>query len=85
MFVSVIHLMGNYRVYYDSQGKQKRGTNYLSDSPSIYPLLPQESVPFTFVVMDAAGAALVVTLYNLSPGRGVIIGKYNPCPGRGVI
>jgi len=34
----------------------------------------EESVPFTFVVMDAAGAALVVTLYNLSPGRGVIIG-----------
>ena len=41
----------------------------------IYALVVQESVPFTFIMMDAMGEPLVVTLYNLSPGRGVIIGK----------
>jgi len=33
-----------------------------------------DTVPFTFCLMDKEGSCLVVTLYNLSPGRGVIIG-----------
>lgn len=33
-----------------------------------------DSVPFTFCLMDKTSRCLVVTLYNLSPGRGVIIG-----------
>jgi len=34
----------------------------------------EESVPFTFCLMDAHQQILVVSLYNLSPGKGVIIG-----------
>jgi len=34
----------------------------------------EETVPFTFHLMDSDESILVVTLYNLSPGRGVIIG-----------
>jgi len=33
-----------------------------------------DSVPFTFCLIDKTSRCLVVTLYNLSPGRGVIIG-----------
>ena len=31
-------------------------------------------MPFTFQIMDKDESILVVTLYNLSPGKGVIIG-----------
>ena len=34
----------------------------------------EDSVPFTFIIVDKGGTPLVVTLYNLSPGKGVIIG-----------
>ena len=34
----------------------------------------EDSVPFTFIMSDASGDCIVVTLYNLSPGKGVIIG-----------
>ena len=34
----------------------------------------EDSVPFTFIMSDSKGDCLVVTLYNLSPGKGVIIG-----------
>ena len=34
----------------------------------------EDSVPFTFIMSDSSGDCLVVTLYNLSPGKGVIIG-----------
>ena len=34
----------------------------------------EDSVPFTFIMSDSGGDCLVVTLYNLSPGKGVIIG-----------
>jgi len=34
----------------------------------------EDTVPFTFIMVDQAGGSLVVTTYNLSPGRGVIIG-----------
>jgi len=33
-----------------------------------------DSVPFTFCLMDRQGHCLAVSLYNLSPGKGVIIG-----------
>ena len=35
----------------------------------------EETVPFTFCIMDLEETVTVVTLYNLSPGRGVIIGQ----------
>ena len=31
-------------------------------------------MPFTFIIVDSSGSPVVVTLYNLSPGKGVIIG-----------
>jgi len=34
----------------------------------------EDSVPFTFCLADSETSILLVTLYNLSPGRGVIIG-----------
>ena len=34
----------------------------------------ENSVPFTFCMIDRTGQCLAVTLYNLSPGKGVIIG-----------
>lgn len=34
----------------------------------------EDSVPFTFIIVDKGGSPVVVTLYNLSPGKGVIIG-----------
>ena len=34
----------------------------------------EDSVPFTFIIVDTSGSPVVVTLYNLSPGKGVIIG-----------
>jgi len=34
----------------------------------------ENTVPFTFCLVDAEGSALAVTVYNLSPGKGVIIG-----------
>jgi len=34
----------------------------------------EELVPFTFIMTDSHGDCVVVTLYNLSPGKGVIIG-----------
>lgn len=34
----------------------------------------EESVPFTFCMIDQTGHCIAVTLYNLSPGKGVIIG-----------
>ena len=34
-----------------------------------------ETVPFTFCLVDRQARCLVVTLYNLSPGKGVIIGN----------
>ena len=34
----------------------------------------EDLVPFTFIMTDSAGDCLVVSLYNLSPGKGVIIG-----------
>eukprot|EP00088_Acartia_fossae_P004156 TRINITY_DN1176_c0_g1_i7.p1 TRINITY_DN1176_c0_g1~~TRINITY_DN1176_c0_g1_i7.p1 ORF type:complete len:458 (+),score=88.30 TRINITY_DN1176_c0_g1_i7:46-1374(+) len=34
----------------------------------------EETVPFTFHLIDKDESILVVTLYNLSPGKGVIIG-----------
>jgi len=34
----------------------------------------EETVPFTFQIMDKDESILVVTLYNLSPGKGALIG-----------
>ena len=34
----------------------------------------EDTVPFTFIMSDGRGDCIVVTLYNLSPGKGVIIG-----------
>ena len=34
----------------------------------------ENTVPFTFCLVDAEGSTLAVTVYNLSPGKGVIIG-----------
>ena len=34
----------------------------------------ENTVPFTFCLVDAEGTSLAVTVYNLSPGKGVIIG-----------
>ena len=34
----------------------------------------ENTVPFTFCMVDRTGACLAVTIYNLSPGKGVIIG-----------
>jgi hypothetical protein len=38
-----------------------------------------ETVPFTFCLVDRQARCLVVTLYNLSPGKGVIIGRMSGC------
>ena len=34
----------------------------------------EDTVPFTFIMIDKGGTPIVVTTYNLSPGKGVIIG-----------
>jgi hypothetical protein len=34
----------------------------------------ENTVPFTFCLVDGRGSCLAVTVYNLSPGKGVIIG-----------
>merc|ERR1711874_85987 len=34
----------------------------------------EESVPFTFCMIDSSSQCIAVTLYNLAPGKGVIIG-----------
>jgi len=34
----------------------------------------EDTVPFTFIMVDKGGTPIVVTTYNLSPGKGVIIG-----------
>jgi hypothetical protein len=40
----------------------------------IFSVFTEETVPFTFCLVDRQARCLVVTLYNLSPGKGVIIG-----------
>ena len=34
----------------------------------------EDTVPFTFIMVDKGGTPIVITTYNLSPGKGVIIG-----------
>ena len=34
----------------------------------------EDTVPFTFIMIDKGGTPIVVTTYNLGPGKGVIIG-----------
>ena len=41
----------------------------------IFSVFTEETVPFTFCLVDREARCLVVSLYNLSPGKGVIIGK----------
>ncbi|KAK9497923.1 hypothetical protein O3M35_003821 [Rhynocoris fuscipes] len=40
----------------------------------IWNLCPEESFPFTFGYIDSFGNTIVVTVYNMTPGRGFIIG-----------
>ena len=57
-------------------------TSYLALSETIQVILgvvicsvhSEDTVPFTFIMSDGRGDCIVVTLYNLSPGKGVIIG-----------